>query len=822
MDTLRADVRYALASIRRNTGFAVAGLLTLALGIGATTAVFSVVYGVLMRPLPYPDADRLVQLSEEHPGGVSPLQRPFLSNLTFHAWSNARTIEMPAAYSNAEFTIALPGGTERLTGASVTPTMFALLGQSPALGRFFLPDEGREGAAALLVLSDRGWRERFNADPGIVGRGVSVDGKPYQIIGVARPDFYFPSRDTLVWSPLEVRKPSPDAVAGQRGLMSVFTAFARLRPGATPQQAEAEGTAAARTTIRPMAANMLFGVGGPPVVHVRGVVTEMTSRVRPALLVLAAGVVCVLLIACANVANLFLSRGVSRQRELTVRAAIGASRGRLTRQLLTESLVLSSLGGVLGLGLAWALVRLAPLLAARTFPRLDAIAIDGRAIAFTAVAALTTAILSGLAPALRGARFNLAESLHGGDGATAGGFRSARARRLRDGLLVAEAAFAVLLLVGATLLARSFVHLTHVDAGYTADRVLTAEVNVPGGSDAAKSESIRALVEALLTRTRALPGEEAAGATSMMPLDGTMMISGFPAPWTAPGAPARSARSLAYRVTPGYAEALGLRLKQGRLFHDADVSSGTTPWIVNEEFAHLYLPPQPIGYQWTYPATPTTPERINEVIGVVANTLKNGNDTAVQPETYQIARAPSQFSSRFEIVARTAGEPASSAPALRAVVRELAPSAAVETIVLSKRLSESVDEPRFATAILVTFAALALTLASVGLYGVLSYGVSQRRREIGLRAALGASRATIVRQVIGEGLMVTAIGLVVGLAAAAALTRLMQNALFGIQPLDPMSFALAPVVLIPIAVAACVLPATRAASTDPADALRHQ
>ena len=822
MDALLSDVRYALAAMRRNVGFAAAGLLTLALGIGATTAVFSVVYGVLMRPLPYPDADRLVQLSEEHPGAASPLQGPFLSNLTFYAWSNARTIEAAAAYRSMYFTIALPGGGERLTGAAVTPSMFSLLGQSPALGRFFLPDESREGANALLVLSDRGWRERFNADPAIVGRSLIVDGKPYEVIGVARPGFYFPRRDTLLWSPFEVTKPAPDTVAGQRGTMNVITAYARLRAGVTTLQAEAEGTAAARTTIRPMAANLLFGIGGPPVVHVRSVVSEMTARIRPALLVLAAGVVCVLLIACANVANLFLSRGVARQRELTVRAAIGASHGRLTRQLLTESLVLSMVGGALGLALAWALVRLAPVLAARNFPRLDAIVIDGRAIAFTALAALSTAILSGLAPALRGARFNLAESLHGGDGASAGGFRGVRARRLRDGLLVAEAAFAVMLLVAAILLARSFVRLTQVDAGYTADHVLTAEINVPGGGDPARAESMRALAEAILTRTRALPGVQSAGATNMMPLDGSTMISGFPSPWTSPGAERKSARSLTYVITPGYAETLGLRLKKGRLFNDSDLSSGIVPWVVNEEFARQYLPPEPTGYQWKYAATATTPERINEVIGVVANTLKNGNDTSVQPENYQVPKGPARFSGRFEIVARASGDPASIAPVVRNIVRELAPTAAVETVTLSQRLAESVDEPRFAMVILVTFAALALTLAAVGLYGVLSYGVSQRRREIGLRAALGASRSTILRQVIHDGLRVTAIGLVAGLVTAAATTRLMQSALFGITALDPLSFAVAPVVLIPVAVVACLLPARRAASTDPAIALRYE
>jgi predicted permease len=346
--------------------------------------------------------------------------------------------------------------------------------------------------------------------------------------------------------------------------------------------------------------------------------------------------------------------------------------------------------------------------------------------------------------------------------------------------------------------------------------VLVAEVFVPGARDG----DVRALVDSMLARTRALPGVSVAGASNMMPLDRATLIAGFPAPWTAPGGERRSARSLTYIVTPGYAEALGLRLKKGRVFAESDFGSGVVPWVVNEEFARLYLPSDPIGYQWKYPATAATPERINEVVGVVANTLKNGNDTAVQPENYQIPRDPARFTGRFEIVARTAGDPSAAAPALRSLVRELAPGSAVETVTLSQRLETSVDEPRFAMTILVVFALLALTLASIGLYGVLSYSVSQRRRELGVRTALGASRSAIVRQVIGEGLVVTAIGLGIGLASAAALTRLMQSALFGIEPLDPVSFVLAPVVLIPIALAACLLPAVRAASTDPATALR--
>src|SRR5262245_44221624 len=827
METLLQDVRYAVAIMRRNPGFTAAGLLTLALGIGATTAVFSIVYGVLMRPLPYRDADRLMRLSEEHPGANSPLRVPMLSNLTYHVWNNSSsTIEQFAAYSYDEYIVALPGGAVRLVGAPVTPSLFPMIGATPALGRFFVPDDARAASDTAVVLSDRLWRERFDADPNVIGRGVVIDGRPRTIVGVARPGFEFPAferssgSNAPLWTPLEVAQPSPDAVAGRNGRMTVLFAVARLRAGVTPQQAEAEGTAAARSTIRPMAANLLFGVGGDPVVHVRGVVAELTSRVRPSLLILGAAVVCVLMIACANVASLFLVRGVARQRELTVRTAIGASRARVVRQLLTESAVFSALGGALGLALASVLVNIAPAIAARNFPRLDAVAIDGRAIALTGIVAIFTALVTGLAPALRTARSDLAATLHGGDGASAGGFRGTRATWWRDGLLIGEAAFAVLLLVVAVLLARSFVRLLRVDPGYNPDHVLVAEMFLPEGDAASKGDDMRALVSSVVDRARALPGVVAAGAGNMMPLDAMSQIAGFPSPWTRPGSAPTSARSLQYVVTPGYAEALGLRLKRGRLFRDSDAASEVRPWIVNEEFARLYLPPDPVGYTWKVPATENRPERTNEIIGVIANVLKFGNDAPPQPEHYNVPRAPVRFYGHVEVAVRTSANAGSIAAPVRRLIGAVAPGAAIETVPLAQRFADSVDQPRFALLVMTALAALAVALASVGLYGVLSYGVSQRRRELGVRAALGAARRDLLLLVVGDGLRVTAIGLAVGIVAAAALTRFMRSALFGVEPLDVASFLAAPIVLGIVATIACVLPARRAASTDPAEALR--
>lgn len=822
IDGLVRDLRYAVRVLRRSPGFTATTLLTIAIGIGATTAVFSVVYGVLLRPLPYPAADRIVRLSEEHPGAASPLRDAMLSNLTYHQWAlSPRTIEAMAAYRRQEVTAQLPDGPARLVGSTVTPSLFPLLGTNPQRGRLFRDGEGRTGADRLVVLSDGLWRDRFGADPAAIGRTIRLDDDSYEIVGVAPAGFSFPDRETLFWTPYDVPPPAPDAVAGMRGSMTVLDALARLKPDVTPEQASAEGTAAARATIRPMAANLLFGTGGPVVVHVRGVVDEITARLRPALLVMTAGVLLLLLIACANVANLFLSRGVARQRELTVRAAIGAERADLVRQLLAESALLSALGGLLGLATAWALVQVTRSVAWRGFPRLDDVRLDARAVAFAAAATAFAAIASGLAPAWRGTRFDLAASLHGGDGASAGGFRGARAQRLRRALLVAEAALSILLVIGAALLGRSFASLVRVDAGYTPAHVLTAQVFVPGADAAARAGEMQTVVSTLVEQARALPGVAAAGAGNMVPLDNATLIGGFPVPGEFGKAHPKIARSLLYTVTPGYAEALGLRLKSGRTFTTADLNAGIHPWIVNEEFARLYLPANPIGYRFAWGAGDHDPFTC-EIVGIVGNVLKNGNDAKPQPEIYEPARDGSRLSARFELVLRAGGDPAALAPAVRRLVSTTVPTAAVETAMLSQRVSDSMDEPRFAATVLAAFAAIALVLAGVGLYGVLSFGVSQRRRELGVRSALGADARALVGLILRDGLAVTTVGIAIGLAGAAALTRLMQSALFGITPLDPVSFGLAPIVLLAVATAACLLPARRAAAVDPAEALRAE
>jgi putative ABC transport system permease protein len=814
VETLLQDVRYSMATMRRNPGFAAAALITLALGIGATTAVFSLVYGVLLRPLPYPAGDRLVRLWEEHPGGVSPAGNRWLSNHTYVAWlTQPGTLDGIGAYATYEYTVTLGNEATRLAGSAVSPSIFPLLGVTPRVGRFFNSGEGEKGASPVVVLSDRLWRSQYNADPAVVGGLLTIDERPHLIVGVARADLQFPDKRILFWVPTAIPRVTADATRP-------FTALGRLRPGVATAQAEAEGTAIARGIARPAASTQFFfGKGGPVVVHARPLTAEMTASIRPALLTMAVAVALILLMSCANVANLLLSRGIARQRELAVRAAIGGSRGRLVRQLFTESVVLSAGGGALGILVGWAFIRAVPLLAPPQFPRLDDIGVDAGMMTIACVASVITAVISGLAPAVQGSGVDLVAAMRGADDASTGGSRAPRALRLRQSVLVLEAAFTVILLVSAGLLGRSFVTLLNVDAGYRADHVLSARVQLPRS---APPERMDALIDRLLIRLRAMPGVRAAGAGNMMPLVSLTAITSFPLAPVAGGTPVMT-RSASYVVTPGYAEALGLRLQEGRLFTGADTLAGTRKMLVNEEFVRQYLSGPAIGRQFG-DMFPDDKGITTEIIGVVGDVLKDGNDSHHQPEIYFAHGSPTErIEFDAKILVRTAGDPADLGPLLRDMVRETDRAAVLEQVTpLSVLVARSVDQQRFSMMVLATFAAVALLLASVGLYGVVSYSVAQRRRELGIRAAIGARKIDLVTLVLREGLRATVVGIGIGLLISIGVTRFMRALLFGVTPMDGVAFASGPLVLIAVATLACAIPALRAASTDPAVALRAE
>jgi putative ABC transport system permease protein len=811
---LLRDIRHAIVLLCRDRRFAATAVITLALGIGATTAVFSVVYGVLLRPLPYPESDRLVQIFEEHPGAPRPPGEPSLSNTTMYAWqARLRTLEGLAAYYAREFTATFGGEPVRVHGAEASPALFPLLRARAQLGRFYLPGEDAPRANHFVVIGDRLWREQFAARTDVVGRSIALDGELYTIVGVASAGLTFPDASTALWVPYA----DPTLVDWSvQGGMWLAPTLGRLKPEVTIAAAAAEGTTAARSVQRPPVAALLFGAGGPVEVRVERLVDRLTSGVRPALLLLAASVALVLLIGCANAANLFLSRGISRQRELAVRIALGARVVDVARQLFIESLLVAAAGGAAGLAVAAALMGLLPALAPADFPRLDGIHLDPMTAVFAAAVSIVVAILAGLVPAIRASRAAAAASLRSGD--RAAGSDGTQASGLRDALVVIESALATLLIIGAALLGRSVAALLHVDPGYDAANVLVAQVfPAPGSTGEQRTRFANRLVE----RLRSDPQVVAAGAGNMMPFNDSTWIAGFTLPPSAGGGKPTSVRTLRYVVTPGYAEALRLRLVEGRLLTDDDAEPPSTlKVLVNREFVRAHLTAGPIAGR-RFAGGPNKAAEF-EIVGVVGDVLKDGLDARPQPEIYSVATDARPIDDEANVVMRMAGDPARGAAILRAAVRETDPRAAIGLLTpLSSRVAASAAQPRFAVAVLGGFAALALALASVGVYGVLSYVVARRKREIGVRAALGARRADLIAMVVREGLSRAAVGTLIGIGAAALLTRLMRALLFGVGPLDAFAYVAAPAILIPVALLACVAPALRAAATDPATILRE-
>jgi len=813
MDTFLQDIRHSLRMLIKSPGFTAVALATLTLGIGATTAVFGVVNAALLRPLPYPDADRLVRVREERPLLRGREVPAFMTSATLEAWrENPQTIDQIAGYSDRTFTSLDGSEPVRVRGATVSPALFPLLRATPLLGRVFNADEETPAAQPVAMLSYARWQTRHGGDPDVLGRLITLDDVDYSIVGVMPEGFYFPDRETEIWIPLSLtpQQQSP----GQR-FIRAFSGIARLGDGVSLARAEAEGQ-----TI--VGRQELLGPGGEtPTLRLIGFQDEMVGEVRSALVALMAAVGFVLLIATANLANLLLARGAARQRELAVRAAVGAGRGRLIRQLVTESIALSVIGGGLGLGAAYAILGVLPLFAPAGIPGLDDAGIDATVLGFALAASVGAGVLFGTVPALQASRFDLVRALNEGAPQMGGGFRFRRGNRTRSVLVVVEVALALMLLVGAGLLVRSFVTLSTVDPGFDSTNVLTVQLNLPR-SQYSELAVANALFDQILERTTARPGVEAVGLVSSLPLTPGETLIAFRIQGRA--APASREDLTAARpqlVSSGYLDAMGLRLVAGRFVTDQDTASSLRVFVVNEAFASAHFPGEDVvGRRLNMGRGEPT-----EIVGVVGDVHHRGLDSQPSPELYfsyrqsLLGRPPP----RVSIVVRTTGDPLALVPFLRQDVLDLNPTLPIDNVMtMGARLSSSVAQPRFYALVLGVFAAGALALAMVGIYGVLAYTVSRRSREIGLRMALGADRSGIRNMVVRQGALLVGVGVALGLAGALATTRALESLLFGVTTLDLPTLIAVPVLLIMVALAACYLPARRATCVDPMDALRYE
>ena len=797
------DLRYAVRTLGARPGFTAIAVLTLALGVGANAAIFSVVDGVLLQPLPFPDADRLVAVWEDHQGRGGPEQE-WTGAAGFRDWrAESRSFAGMTAYVGWRPNLTGRDEPERLEGGQVTPEYFAVLGVEPALGRAFLPEEEGVGAPRVVVLSDELWRRRFAAEADLLGTAISLNGEPHTVVGVLPPGFRAPLIGGELWRPLQL-----DPAAGDRGNY-FLRVIARLKPDVALETARADMAGVARG-IAERFPDEKEGVTSALVpLH-----EQLVGNIRPALLVLLAAVGLVLLIACANVANLLLARAAARGREISVRTALGASRWRVVRQLLTESLVLAGGGGGLGLLLGiWGtdlLKRLAP----PGSPRIEEVGVDLRVLGFTLAVALAAGLVFGLAPALQASRPDLAGSLKERAGGAGHG-----ARRLRGALVMAEVALALTLLVSAGLLVKSFSRLLAVPGGFEPESVLAANL-VLSSADYPESPAVAGFFAQLLERLAARPGIEATGAVSVAPLSGADTDTSFIIEGRTPPPPGREPTAWYRSVTPGYFQALGIPIVRGRGLTDADREGAPQAVLVNQAFVRQHFPHEdPLGRRIRPGGDDEMPW--STIVGVVGDVRHRGLDQAPEVELYL---SHAQFSARsMTLFVRTAGDPLRLAPELAAEVRALdgnLPVAGVTT--MEAMVADSVAVPRFTTVLLAAFSAVALLLAAIGIYGVGAYSVAQRVQEIGVRMALGAGRREVLRLVVGQGMAPTLLGLGIGLAAAFWLTRAMSALLFGVSPTDPATFAAVAAALAAVALAANYLPARRATGISPVEALRGE
>ena len=798
MSGLWQDVRYGARMLLKQPGFTLVAILTLGLGIGANTAIFSVVNAVLLRPLPYKDSARLVMVwnnGAEAAGG----DRTPLAVADLQDWrSQSRSFESIGAFQSGSFNYTSGEVPEQVRGVGVTANLLALLGVAPQLGQDFQTSDEQVGAERTILISDRFWRSHFGGDKQVVGRRVNLSGVSTTIIGVMPAGLDFPSREIDLWRAMQLEQPT------RRGPY-FLTGVGRLKPGVKVQQARAESLAM-KSTLENY--NLDF--------NVLPVNDFIFGDSRPALVALFVAVTLVLLIAAVNVANLTLVRAASRLREISIRTALGASRGRIIRRLLTESLLLAIVGGVFGTLCAFwgvsALVQFAP----ENLPRVDQIKIDGFVLLWTAVVSLLTGLAFGLVPAWQGSRLNLNQVLRDG---SRGSTESAGRRRGRSVLVIAELALAVMLLTGAGLLVKSLWRLQRVALGINPERVLTMQMALRG-QQYEKPEQVRELNSRVVEQTRTLPGVRAAALTNSLPPDETEFSSNF----TIEGkTPVKDVPQIAYfnLVSTEYFQALGIPLRAGRSFTSSDSSGAPRVVLINETLRRRFFPGEdPVGKRMNLSIV-GNPDW-TQIVGVVGDVKYNGMTDDVQPAIYQpIEQAPIWG---FALILKTdVADPLSLTTAVRNEISKLDPSLPVTKVsTMEQRVATAMAPPRFRTTLIALFAAVALILACVGIYGVISYSVTQRTHEIAIRIALGAQRRNVLKLVLGQGALLAVIGVVLGLGGAFALTRLMASLLFGVTPTDGAIFTLVPLGLTTIALLASYLPARRATKVDPLVALRYE
>ncbi|HKS41431.1 MAG TPA: ABC transporter permease [Blastocatellia bacterium] len=801
MESLFQDIRYGVRTLFKNPGFTAIAVIALALGIGANSAIFSVVNAVLLRPLPFDQPEQLVLVWEKRPA-LGRVRNP-ASPPDFVDWrAQNQVFEDMAAFVGRGFNLTGGDEAERIDGAAVSPSMFQILRAQPRIGRAFQDDEDKPGQDSVVILSNGVWQRRFGASPDIVGKTVKLNDQSYTVIGVMPADFIFPNSRTEVWVPLTLSQEE----LNNRGGHSLNVA-ARLKQGVTLEQAQENMNTIASNLEQQYQVNTGHGV------NVFQLYEEVVANARPALFVLLGAVALVLLIACANIANLLLARGSTRQKEIAIRTALGARRGRIVRQLLTESVLLALAGGLIGTLLALQGLSLLLAIGADSIPRVKEIKLDTTVLAFTLVVSFVTGLLFGIIPALQTSKPNLNESLKEGGRSASASFSRNRVRSL---FVIAEVAICLVLLISAGLMIKSFTRLTSIGTGFNSENVLTVNVAL-ASSKYKEDQQVTSFYQQTLERISALPGVKSSATVAALPLFGGFGSRYFGIEGRPPQPPGQGYNANVNVSSPGYFQTMNIPLIAGRDFDERDVMKAPEVTIINQEMARRYWPDEdPIGKRL---AVGNGPWRT--VVGVVGDVKQAALDVETRPEMfwpyYQMGLT---FAT---IVVRTTNEPEAMTAAVRSEIQAIDKDLPVYKIkTMDQIVSESVSSGRLNMLLLGTFGGLALVLAAVGLYGVMSYSVTQRTREIGIRMALGANSKDVMKLVVGQGVMLTLIGVAVGLGAAVGLTRLMSSLLYGVSATDAVTFIAISVLLTGVASLASYIPARRATKVDPMVALRYE